>query len=321
MPLFIFLLLAAPNPSPEDRAIAYLSREVPAWSAANKCFSCHNNSNAARALYSASRLGYSVPDRTLADTTRWLSDPAGWGKNGGDQAFNDARLAKLQFSLALLDATETGRVRDRRPLLDAAAATAALQSRDGSWPIGPADTPGSPTTLGPALATAEARRLLCRADPTLHAAAVRRADDWLRRHPVKTVLDAAAALLALEKAIDDSSMSLRKVCLEVLRKGESKEGGWGPYVNSSPEVFDTALVVLALSRQPASEETRLWTRRGRAYLLRTQREDGSWPETTRPAGEESYAERLSTSGWATRALLATRKRTTEDPEDTGKNKN
>ena len=46
---------------------------------------------------------------------------------------------------------------------------------------------------------------------------------------------------------------------------------------------------------------------GRAYLLATQQEDGSWTETTRPAGATSYAQRISTTGWATLALLATRK--------------
>jgi hypothetical protein len=305
MPLFILTLLAAPNPSPEDRALAFLVREVPAWSVAKKCYSCHNNGNAARALYAATRQGYSVPDKALADTTRWLANPAGWGKNGGDQAFNDAHLARLQFALALADAVDTGHVRDRQPLLDAVVPIAVLQRHDGSWAIGPDDKPGSPTTLGNTLATAEARRLLSRADATRYAGSIRRADGWLRKKPIQSVLDAAAVLLALEKADDDSAMTQRKVCQEVLQKGESKEGGWGPYVSSPPEVFDTALVVLALIRQPETDQTRVWTRRGRAYLLRTQREDGSWPETTRPAGEDSYAERLSTAGWATRALLAT----------------
>ena len=64
-------------------------------------------------------------------------------------------------------------------------------------------------------------------------------------------------------------------------------------------------MLLALSRQAPTDETRGWARRGRAYLLAGQREDGSWPETTRPSGADSYAQRLSTAGWATLALLAT----------------
>ena len=43
--------------------------------------------------------------------------------------------------------------------------------------------------------------------------------------------------------------------------------------------------------------------KGRTYLIETQQADGSWTETTRPTGAESYAQRLSTTGWATLALL------------------
>ena len=45
--------------------------------------------------------------------------------------------------------------------------------------------------------------------------------------------------------------------------------------------------------------------RGRAYLVKQQIEDGSWPETTRPAQQESYAQRISTTAWATLALFET----------------
>src|SRR5438477_630008 len=170
----------------EARAITYLSREVPRWSAENKCYSCHNNGDAARALYAAKRLGRPVNDAALADTTRWVSKPAGWDHNGGEGEFNDKRLARLQFAASL---------------------------------------------------------------------------------------------------------------------SEAKEGGWGPYVTSAPEVFDTAVVVLALTRQPPSDDVRALLTRGRRYLLAEQQADGSWNETTRPGGGVSYAERLSTTGWATQALL------------------
>ena len=87
---------------------------------------------------------------------------------------------------------------------------------------------------------------------------------------------------------------------------QSKDGGWGPYVVSAREPFDTAVVLLALSRLPAGNETREMMKRGRAYLIGAQKKDGSWPETTRPEGAESYAQRVSTTGWAAMALLATR---------------
>ena len=47
-------------------------------------------------------------------------------------------------------------------------------------------------------------------------------------------------------------------------------------------------------------------RRGRDFLIASQQPDGSWIETTRPSGAESYAPHLSRAGWATLALLVTR---------------
>ena len=41
---------AAVPDTPEGRAVRYLAGEVPKWPVNNKCFSCHNNGDAARAL-------------------------------------------------------------------------------------------------------------------------------------------------------------------------------------------------------------------------------------------------------------------------------
>ena len=91
----------------------------------------------------------------------------------------------------------------------------------------------------------------------------------------------------------------------MIRKGQTREGGWGPYVTSAPEPFDTAVVLLGLASDADLPEIRKMIRRGRAYLVSTQLKDGSWIETTRPPGVESYAHRISTTGWATLALLET----------------
>ena len=46
-------------------------------------------------------------------------------------------------------------------------------------------------------------------------------------------------------------------------------------------------------------------RRGRSFLVAEQLDSGGWTETTRPTGNQSYAQHLSTTAWATLALLAT----------------
>jgi squalene cyclase len=100
----------------------------------------------------------------------------------------------------------------------------------------------------------------------------------------------------------------------VLRRGQATDGGWGPHTNSPPEPFDTAVAVLALTSiddalaRPSYGGAARGTAiaHGRQFLIQRQLPDGSWPETTRPAGQESYAQRISTTAWATLALIATR---------------
>jgi hypothetical protein len=306
-PIMVAALIGGPvlyAATPEGRAVAFLGREVPQWSAEHKCYSCHNNGDAARALYQAKRRGFPVRDAALADTTRWLSKPAGWDHNGGESEHNDQRLARLQFAASLAEAKEAGLADDRDAFDKAAAWVAQLQGKDGTWAIDTGGSAGAPATHGTALATYLARQTLRRLDERKYAKELARADAWARKTPVEGVLDAAAVLLVLERADDADATAQRRRCLEVIRKGEAKSGGWGPYVKSPSEVFDTAIVVIALSRQKPTDEIRGLRERGRKYLVAQQQADGSWNETTRPSGAVSYAERLSTAGWATQALLA-----------------
>ena len=288
---------------PEEKALAYLVREVPRWSSEHRCYSCHNNGDAARALYAAVRLGRVVSLEATGDTDRWLGRPEGWEKNGGDGPFSDKALARVQFASALASAVESGRVKDRAPLLRAAGRLADDQAEDGSWKVDEQDRVGSPATYGRPLATWTARETLRAADPSGYRPRIERADAWLRRQPIASVMDASTALLA--RAFDDSKEGLgrRRLALDLLGRGQSSDGGWGPFAQSPPEAFDTALALLALDRHRDQPGVPSMIRRGRAYLASTQQDDGSWTETTRPAGNESYAQRLSTTGWATRALL------------------
>jgi len=320
---------AQPDPASaaEAKAVEFLKSEVPAWARENRCFSCHNNGDAARALYLATRNGYRVPAKALADTTAWLTQPQRWDDNKGDPGFSDKRLANVQFAAALLAAIEAGEVKDRRSLENAARKVAADQAPDGAWPIEPQNAVGSPATYGTALATWMALRVLAQAEAPEAQDAARRAKDWLRRLTPDNVPTAATLLLAAaqedparrlqqnvspagEPAADRSVTAAFKVTpsLDFLRRAQNRDGGWGPYPDAPPEVFDTALALLALEEirdTPGIEEM---ISRGREFFVATQNPDGSWPATTRPSGGESYAQRVSTTGWATLALLATRDR-------------
>ena len=312
-----YLVSAQPqDPSPEARGVAFLSGEVPRWPAENNCYSCHNNGDAARALYTAIRLDYTVEPEALRDTTAWLQNPAAWDDNALGLEFADTKLARIQFAGALVDAMLAGEISDPVPLTQAAALIAADQSNGGSWPLDTSGSIGSPATYGTALATWAALRVLTRAGVPDLTAVIARADAWVRGVQAQTVIDAAAVVLALGVSDDTAAVAQRQRCLELIMEGRAPSGGWGAYLTSAVEPFDTALVLLAL--QPLLGQPELVASaidavtlkqavdRGRAFLLGEQLRDGSWVETTRPAGQQSYAQHISTTGWATLALLATR---------------
>jgi hypothetical protein len=182
------------------------------------------------------------------------------------------------------------------------------QADDGSWTLEGEESPGSPAAYARVLATFLAREGLAAADPDRFRAAIGRADGWLMRRELRTVADASVGLMAIAAAADPpASAARRREAMDLLRRGQSDDGGWGPDVASPPETFDTALVLLGLARGgDSSDPVRRMIARGRAFLIAAQRDDGSWAETTRPSGGTSYAQRISTTGWATLALLATR---------------
>ena len=287
--------------TPEARAVGYLLSEVPKWRREHPCYSCHNNGDATRALLAAAAQGHDVGP-ALDDTLAWLASPEQWEQKGSPGGSSDLPLARVQFASALDAAATMGRApagaRDR-----AAALVVTHQQPDGSWTLNPSQTLGGATFYGRALATAMARRLLARSMHPDARRAGQRADAWLRSTDLPNVLTASSVLLGLGAGADAPAARQRGRTLALLKEGQSPDGGWGPYVTSPSEVFDTALAVLALAQAREMPDA---ARRGRAYLVAQQQADGSWMETTRPPGGESYAQRISTTAWALLALLASR---------------
>lgn len=259
--------------------------------------------DAARALYAAVRKGYSIPQDALNATTSWVSRPDNWEENKGDPGFSDKTLAGVQFAASLLAAFEAGLVKERRPLEVAARKLIAAQAADGAWRIEPDAALGSPTTWGTVLTTSMAIKVLQQEGSDKSLEARRRAQRWLSRVTPNSVLTAATLIMATSGSLDRSTQ--RQQALKLLSAAQTSDGGWGAYAKSPPEVFDTALALLALAEVNNEARVNDSIRRGRAFLVSQQQADGSWIETTRPAGGESYAQRVSTTAWATLALLKT----------------
>jgi hypothetical protein len=302
---------ADPNAAAIAKGVDYLKKEVPKWKAEHPCYSCHNNGDATRALLVASAKKYDI-GTSLDDTLTFLKQPSQWNQNKAPSGFDDKVLARIQFASALAVAERYGKAASTD--LDAAAKLlVADQQADGSWQLDDSQSLGSPATYGTILATASARASLIASGIQPDNFTIVQIDKWVRGVQPENVLDASGTILALDLASDVMAENLRRNCLSILRQGQSPDGGWGPYVTAAPQVFDTALAVLALSSLEAEprlarsayrpEELKEAIANGKKYIVSQQRPDGSWPETTRPANQESYAQRISTTGWAMLALL------------------
>jgi hypothetical protein len=299
---------ADPHTATIARGVAYLVKEVPKWKTELPC--CHTHGDATRALLVAGAKGHEI-GASLDDTLAFLKQPAQWDQNKAPG--DNKALARLQLASALAVAERHGKAAST-DLQAAAKLLVADQKADGSWTLDDSQSIGSPMTYGPILATWSARSTLIASGMQPDFFSIVQADRWIRGLAPESVLDAAGTVLALELSSDVMAENLRRNCLSILRQGQSADtGGWGPYVTAAPQVFDTAIAILALSSLEAEprlarsayrpEQLQEAIANGKKYLVSQQKPDGSWPETTRPANQESYAERISTTGWALLALL------------------
>ncbi|MEC7200004.1 MAG: prenyltransferase/squalene oxidase repeat-containing protein [Verrucomicrobiota bacterium] len=288
-----------------ERAIEFLGAQVPSWPRENQCFSCHHQGDGARALASARAQGWKLPAETLDSSQQWLEKLEDWHHQKGDPNAKDPLLADLQFSMTRMllmpssMACETGshqwfRLVGERLLPH--------QKEDGSWALESVPTVGTPGAPGSAWATFWAWRLLKAAAYPEFSPARERAEKWLLQIPIQNVPNAACKLLFVQER-DQGAQGESILCLEFLMKSQSRFGGWGPYPGSPAEIFDTSLALIALATHARDERIAMIMKRGASFLIAEQLQDGSWQETTRPSGGKSHAQWISTSAWATQALL------------------
>lgn len=291
----------APTSPVIAKGVAFLLGELPKG----------RSGDAIRALIEAGARGYDIGSG-LDETLNFLKKPGAWDEYKAPAGFGSQKLARIQFAGALAVAERHGKAAST-DLAEAAKLLVADQAADGSWAVDESSEPGGPTTYGAILATWAARTALIASGMQPDNFTIVQADRWLRGLAVESVFEASAMLLALELTGDVMADGLRRTALSMVRTAQQPEGGWPPAAEAAPQIFDTALATLALSAlnvEPRSarstyrpEELLAAIAKGKAYLESQQRPDGSWPETTRPAGQVSYPDRIATTGWALLALM------------------
>jgi len=269
-----------------ERGLAFLERDALKWRNDNECATCHHGAMTVWALGEAKRHGYAVSDATLADFAKWTKDRwlanidqprdsrPGWNLVN-TSAIYLAVMSQSSPPLEVLSPDERRRIADH---------VARHQEEDGSW-LSPPPANGPP----PVWESTEVRvlwaNLALQTGDALQteAANVRasreKAAQWLRQAETGSSTHAAALRLLSSIRAGNSQPETQPATDQLFAKQRS-DGGWGQLDDLSSDAFATGQALYVLNVAGVNVD-RTEVKRGLAFLVRTQNDDGSWPMKSR----------------------------------------
>jgi squalene-hopene/tetraprenyl-beta-curcumene cyclase len=296
-----------------ERGLAFLAKDAVAWKEKHACVSCHHAGLVVWAMHEAKGRGHAVDETLLADLTKWIAE-SGDGKTGVPRPASAPKALSSKavwLGLALgADPKPDDAVRKGLGLL--LKTVREDQTENGSWSAWPDTRPpmfGGSDEGATALATLA---VLPAADGGDDAA--------------KTVRDKGVRWLASTKTDGDpQSVAMRLVLwtklrgpaeewqplVRQIRDRQHPDGGWSQATDMPPDAWATGQALYALAHAGIKPDDPAVTR-GRTFLIRTQRDDGSWPMTSRPKqpGDKGAKNLIPITGagsaWAVLGLVRSR---------------
>jgi len=299
-----------------DRSLVFLEADRVKWREEHECATCHHGAMTVWAYCEARSRGFEVADETFTETVNWTKDRLleridlprdtrpGWSMVS-TPAIYLAVMARCLPAQDSVSANELGRI---------AGHLLRHQETDGSWAWSSAPPQNRPP---PVFESDEvATRLVCLAlaprvaEEAENVSAIRDGLDhaaaWLKETTPSDTTQAAALRLLMTAGRDDSAEILPEETERFLRR-QNEDGGWAQLRDGPSDAYATGQALYFLSLAGVTNG-RAEFRRGVAYLLANQREDGSWPMTSRAhPGATPYTNPVPItyfgSAWATLGLL------------------
>jgi hypothetical protein len=280
------------------------------------CFTCHNHGIPLLAFATARERGYDIPEQDFADLIEFSaayfeSNREGFlhGRGPGPLGLG-GKTDTTGWGLFALAAA------GKRPdATTAAVVTYTLQKdRDlDHWTTwGPARPPAEGSEFMPtALAIYGLRAYGSPEQKEWIAERVDAARGWLWRTPARTTEDRVYRLLGL-RAAGSTADQIHSAVEEIIR-AQRADGGWGQTDGMASDAYATGSALTALQMGGGVPGSATVYRRGVAYLLRTQLDDGSWRvrshsfpvqpyyESGFPHGRNQFISSAATA-WAATAL-------------------
>lgn len=270
------------------RGLDFLRADAEKWRKEHSCSTCHHGTMTVWALAEAKSRGYDVPADTLADAVKWTKERLdridlprdtrpGWSMLSTPALY----LAVMAAALPKQDAVTADELKR------IAGHLVRHQETDGSWAwsSAPAQNRPPPVFESDEIATRLAMAALAAqvpADPKAKSEvrdARTKGAAWLAKTTPSDTTQALAIRLLVQALAGEPAKGLKPATDQLLIR-QNADGGWGQLAGATSDGYATgqALYALALAGVPGD---RTEVRRGVAFLVRTQKDDGSWPMTPR----------------------------------------
>ena len=298
-----------------ERGLAFLENDAAKWRKERKCASCHHGTMTVWALCEAKSHGYPVDGELLTDVVKWTKERLegidkprdtrpGW-KMVNTPAVYLAVMAQAVLKQEVISADELKQI---------AGHLLRHQEIDGSWAwsLAPAKNRPPPVFESDEVVTLMASMALGpqvppdSKEPSAARDSRERAAAWLAKTQPAQSTQAWALRLFRDLRAGKPAKELQG-SIDHLLSAQNKDGGWGQDKDLPSDAYATgqALYFLTLAGLKAD---RMEMQRGVSFLVGNQKEDGSWPMTSRAhPGEKPFTNPVPItyfgSSWATLGLL------------------
>ncbi|HVJ82240.1 MAG TPA: prenyltransferase/squalene oxidase repeat-containing protein, partial [Planctomycetia bacterium] len=271
-----------------EKGLQFLQKDAAKWRQEKKCANCHHGVMTVWAFSEAKATGFAVAPEVVAENVKWTKNTLEKIDQPRDSrpGFSMLSTPALFLSAMALGASNQDAL-SADELKRIGAHLVRHQEKDGSWAwsSAPAQNRPPPVFESDEVATLIAYSALEpgeKAEPK-EKTEIRESRQWAAAWLAKTkpsdTTQGALLQLLVKSRSGESAESMRKP-IEAVMARQNKDGGWSQVKESPSDAFATGQALYVL-RQVGVEKDRAELQRGVAFLVKKQKEDGSWPMASR----------------------------------------
>lgn len=264
------------------RGLGFLAKDALAWKNEHNCVSCHHAGLVIWSMREAKQRGHPVDEPVLTELTKWVSETA-IGRTSEPRPAGPKRLnggaAWFAVGFGAGPKPDTGAQEELKLLLKTVESD---QTETGAWLSWPQTRPpffGESDDSMTALATLTV--LSAAASGDAEATIVRdKGVKWLAETKTDDDPQSIALRLVIWKRLGRPAKEWMPLAQRI-KERQNEDGGWSQTTDMASDAWATGQALYALSHAGVKSKESVISR-AHAFLIKTQREDGSWPMTSRP---------------------------------------